>query len=278
MEMVEGANAHFLYYYTSEGKNESDSWGSIVKLSYNRAIHYTEGANRSVPEIAKMIKENLADHGKKWEFMEVHVVEPFEREKNPKGIPLKGIQQSHHMTCTEDGNLISRDLACIECITTQGLCNICKLIKPFHSTLGEMGEDAEIEKLCNNEEDYENETPIDDEDYTDHENDEDEEDIEEDESEPIGAGTVVWARIRSWYPAEVCCLEDIPLTFKKLIPDHPSDEVFIKRFPPFGDVRLVKLTYIQGLGENKLDKVRAMKSETILEAYNNALAKQFGDI
>ena len=73
-------------------------------------------------------------------------------------------------------------------------------------------------------------------------------------------------------------MEDIPLTFKKLIPDHPSDQVFVKRFPPFGDVRLVKLTYIQGLGENKLDKVRAMKSETILEAYNNALAKQFGDI
>ena len=50
-------------------------------------------------------------------------------------------------------------------------------------------------------------------------------------------------------------MEDIPLTFKKLIPDHPNDEVFVKRFPPFNDVRLVKLTHIQDLGEKNSIKL-----------------------
>ena len=88
----------------------------------------------------------------------------------------------------------------------------------------------------------------------------------------------MWARIRSWYPSQICYPEEIPDKFKKLIPDHPTDNIFAKRFEPFSNVRIVKAKYIDDLGENRIDKIRAAKSENINEAYFKALATIMGDI
>ena len=91
-------------------------------------------------------------------------------------------------------------------------------------------------------------------------------------------GTVVWARLRSWYPATICSPEEIPEKFRKLIPDHPQDDIFVKRFEPFNDIRLVKAKNIDQLGENRSDKFRAAKTENINTAYCLALATMRGDL
>ena len=277
MQMIEGAEVHFLYFETGEGKNESDTWGSIIKLAYNRAIQYnTETANRSVPEIANLIIGQLGDHSDKYDFMVIKVVEPFVRDENPHGIPVKGIQKMHHLSQTKDGNLIARDIACMECLKMEDLCELCKLIKPFHENITISEEEITNDDENNSEVEDRNEMEFDDDaDYTDHE------DMEEDDDEEYIAfapGTVVWARVRSWYPGKICSVEEIPNNYKQLIPDHATGYLYVKRFEPFSDIKLVKMSNIDELGENKIDKVRASKSIDIMAAYSQALAAVAGDI
>ena len=164
--------------------------------------------------------------------MEIQAVEPFEREKNPIGIPLKGIQKVHHMSC-KDGNLIARDIACMECLKKEGLCETCKQKEPFNQANAE--EEEEEQPVADHVETNVN----DDADYTDHEEniEEDEEDIQDEDSTAMNPGTIVWARIRSWYPGVVCSTDQIPKKMKTLLPTHPADHLFIKRFSPFSDVR-----------------------------------------
>ena len=110
------------------------------------------------------------------------------------------------------------------------------------------------------------------------EDDEDVSDKEDDEDESLAPGTVVWAHLRSWYPATVCSQEDIPDSMKKLLPDHPASDVFVRRFEPFGDIRVIKSKNIDSLGENRIDKSRSSKSDDINQAYTLALATLRGDI
>ena len=54
-------------------------------------------------------------------------------------------------------------------------------------------------------------------------------------------GTIMWARFHSWYPAKVYELDEVPTLYKNLIPDHPSDNVYVWRFEPFGDIKVAKV-------------------------------------
>ena len=281
MKMIEGAEVHFFYFETGEGKNESDSWGSIIKLAYSRAVSYnTDSANRKVSEIKNMIKEQLGDHSDKFDFMELFEVEPFERDQRPKGIPLKGIRKMHHISQTKDGNLIARDITCMDCVKQEDVCDVCKLIEPFHSSVTTSEEPNTSEDEDEIVEDLVETNIEDDADYTDHEENmnEDDDEIEDEVNPAFAPGTVVWARLRSWYPGKICSNEEIPNKFKQLIPDHPSDHMYVQRFEPFSDVRMIKISNLQELGENKVDKQRATKSEGINTAYHHALASLAGDI
>ena len=95
MGFCEECQVNFYFFEVGEGKNESDSLGSLIKLAYCRALHWNrDNAARTVHEIAELIRESLATSSEKLDFIEVKVVEPFEREKNPKGIEIKGIPSS----------------------------------------------------------------------------------------------------------------------------------------------------------------------------------------
>ena len=261
-----------------EGKNESDSLGSLVKLAYIRSLHkHRDRAARTVSEVAEMIRENLASSSEKLDFIEIWVVKTFERDNKPKGIPVRGIQKIHHFTKTTDGSIITREQSCLSCITLQNVCEECQTITPVYSpnkdpiVIEDVMEDIEDETEADLEED-EMDTSVCGEDDSDV--------IEDDET--TGAlqvpGTVVWARLRSWYPATICSSEEIPDKLRKLIPDHPEDEIFVKRFEPFNDVRLVKSRSIDQLGENRSDKARAAKTEEINTAYCLALATMRRDL
>ena len=264
---------HYSMCQVGEGKNESDSLGSLVKLAYCRALHqHRDMAARSVEEVAALIRENLAESTEKLDFIEIHVVDAFSRDKKPKGIPVKGIQQIHHFTKKTDGSIITRELSCLKCILQKSCCEQCQKISPVHEQTAVTDYDKELEDVEDDIEEDENDTSV-------CEEDEDKVvDEEEDEDDSLAPGTVVWARLRSWYPATICSPEDIPDSLKKLLPDHPATDVFVKRFEPFSDVRVIKAKNIDQLSENRCDKARAAKSEAINKAYSLALATMRGDI
>lgn len=259
-----------------EGKNESDSLGSIVKLAYCRALHRNrDRAARTVEEVAELIRENLAMSTEKLDFIEIKVVDEFSRDKKPTGIPMKGIQKVHHMTKKPDGSIITRELTCHQCITQQSCCKECQKIPPFHEETEDVEEEEaeeDLEDVEDDIEDEENDTSMCEED------DEENLDKEDDEDESLAPGTIVWARLRSWYPATICSQEDIPDSLKKLLPDHPASDIFVKRFEPFGDIRVIKAKNIDVLGENRIDKARSSKSDDINQAYTLALATLREDI
>ena len=86
---------------------------------------------------------------------------------------------------------------------------------------------------------------------------------EDGEDDNLAPGTVVWARLRSWYPAIICSPEEVPAMYKKFIPDYPTSDVFVRRFAPFNDVRIVKVKNIDSLAENQTDKANACMNEDI---------------
>ena len=70
---------------------------------------------------------------------------------------------------------------------------------------------------------------------------------EDGEDDNLAPGTVVWARLRSWYPAIICSPGEVPAMYQKFIPDYPTSDVFVRRFAPFKDVRIVKVKNIDSL-------------------------------
>ena len=98
------------------------------------------------------------------------------------------------------------------------------------------------------------------------------------EDNNLAPGTVVWAHLHSWYPAIICSPEEVPAMYKKFIPDYPTNDVFVQRFAPFNDVRIVKVKNIDSLAENQTDKAYACMSEDINTSYCIALATLGGNI
>ena len=192
---------------------------------------------------------------------------------------MKGIQKKHHFTKTVGGVIIARDLSCLDCIKMGGICEKCEKIENVFDPK-EASEQVMIEEdLAEVNDDDENmvEDDVDTSICGDQEED-DHIDSESEEDDSIAPGTVVWARLRSWYPAVICSSDEIPDKMKRLFLDHPSHNIFVKRFEPFNDFRIVKIKNLDQLGENRTDKSRAARSENINTAYCQALAKLRGDI
>ena len=127
----------YFYYFVKVGereKNKSDTLGSLVKLAYTRSLYQNRvRAARTVSDVAELIRENLASSTEKFDFIEIQVVEPLQRESKPKGIPVKGIQKIHHFTKKMDGSIISQDISCLNCINLQKSCEDCLEISPLYS-------------------------------------------------------------------------------------------------------------------------------------------------
>ena len=101
-------------------------------------------------------------------------------------------------------------------------------------------------------------------------------DEQEDEEEPLGPGSIIWVRRRSWYPGRVVDVHNLPQGTKKYLPEHPENELIVELFPPFCDVVIAKRGRIERLNESASDKEKASKSEDVNAAYNQALAVKNG--
>ena len=84
-------------------------------------------------------------------------------------------------------------------------------------------------------------------------------------------------RTRSWYPARVLGVMDLPQKVIDTLGHNPSGAVVVKRFI-FDDMKVIKPDRLQVLGENRVDKARAAVSPEIGAAYDLALATSNGDI
>ena len=272
------------YFETGEGKNDSDSLGSIAKLAYHRGVAKNRDISvRTASEVTKLIRENIATTSAKLEFIEIAEVTRFDRPDRigVAGIPVTGIQKLHHFTRTVEGKIIGRVLSCVDCLHQKTkLCEKCQLFKPVFDPSDEV-EAVEHEEEINLIEDNETETeteadPSNDCDIgaSEQENSESEDDL----LESFGPNSIVWARVRSWYPAEILTAAEIPASYTNLISNQPADSVFVRRFPPFNDVKLVPRKNLDDLGENRVDHKRSSKSKEILESFNFAVAKMRGDL
>ena len=84
-------------------------------------------------------------------------------------------------------------------------------------------------------------------------------------------------RLRSWHPAIVMGLLDLPVAAQQQLGRNPDSKVVVKRFG-MDDLRIVQPGRLEPLGENRVDKFRAAVSPEIGAAYDIALATQSGDI
>ena len=288
---------HWHNFETNEGKNMSDSIGSCDKHAYEKGVMMNpDKAFRTAEDVANLIRANQKEETAKFCFKEIFTVDRFEREKNPPQIVLNGIQKQHSFSLTEDGRILCRLLSCLDCIKTSSVCETCNSSSQLvYRPNPPMTLDEEPEEYDDPQEldvGDENEFVEDDEEVQEDEIDdvddrscygesdvEDEEglvDEQEDEDEPLGPGSIIWVRRRSWFPGRVVDVHNLPQGTKKYLPEHPENELIVELFPPFCDVVIAKRGRIERLNESASDKEKASKSEDVNAAYNQALAVKNG--
>ena len=73
---------HWLFFETGEGKNLSNLLGSLFKTAYMRGVATSSeesGTAQSIKEVISLARLNLVETSKKFDFLEMVEVEPFER-------------------------------------------------------------------------------------------------------------------------------------------------------------------------------------------------------
>ena len=259
----------FRNYQVGEGKNESDTLGSLAKLAFKRGVHQLrDEASRTVEAIADLIRSNIQESTKKYEFIRIVVVPEIERDPKPQALPHPGIQQRHLFLRNSDGSIFARDLSCTKCIELSRACDDCikssKVIyTPAHPLPEEEGEEeGDIEVDEEEENLYDEEVDI-----SFSGGEEYDEDVCDDDD------AICWVRIRSWYPAQICPEDEIPDAMRRFLPRDRGSEVVVRKFPPFDqEYCVVKISNIRELCENEFDNERSARSGGAMAAYHIALA------
>jgi len=257
-----------------------------------------EIAARDIHSVARLIRENIAHETEKYSFLEVIVVERFDRnKKNCLEIEFPGIQKSHHFTLTMDGRILSRHHSCEACIEQGGVCEVCnedaRLVYQPSVALDE--EPEERQAVIHEGEEGEFAEDLDDDEGLEDFNDDDScLDPEEDERAAeelggdhgdhgdggdgaLGPGDIVWVRRRKWIPGTVIDLHDVPHATRRFVPEYPPDQFIVQLFPPYNDVVVVPKDRIVELGENRQDRKFASADADVHEAYTQAVSALNGD-
>ena len=268
----------------------------MAKGAYQRGVVLNpDNVYRTPEEVASLIRENLCDSSKKYDFFEILVEQPFERKKKEEHscIEVKGIMKLHSFTRTKDGRILGRELSCSDCIECAGVCEPCKEnarvlyepqepelsleeASPFHENSDEDDGGSEIEDQDAAGDDdagsvLGGDTDLEGEDGVDGQEDQDLVDA-------IGPGAVVWCRRRQWYPAQVIDLHGVPQGIRKHLTEYPKDDYIVSLLPPFDEVCIVGRDRVRVLDENKVDKAYASRSNDVNRAYNYGLALKRGDV
>ena len=112
---------HWNFFEVGEGKNMSDMLGSLAKLAYIRAVATcsTEGATvHTIPELIQLIRPHLAETTKKFDFLELVELEPFDRpdKASDLGIVVTNLQKQHHFSRSTTSQLNVREISCKDCL------------------------------------------------------------------------------------------------------------------------------------------------------------------
>ena len=277
---------HWVFYEVGEGKNSSDLLGALFKLAYTRAVATsdpTTASAQSITEIIQLTRGKLAESSKKFDFIEMIEVQPFTRPRpeDEMGVVVKAIQKQHHFTRTPAGELVARKIPCTACIMAGlHLCVTCEAVGkvtvkavPRKMIIEKDGEldNPEVEVESAGEEDGGAS------DASDVEENEEETGLEDEEDEDLVPGSIVWARVQRYHPAQVLSPSEVSSSLTKLLSKAKVPSLFVKRFG-LNDIKLVPVNRVQTLGSNKVDRQRAGRTPEIREAYDMALAVLLSDI
>ena len=91
------------------------------------------------------------------------------------------------------------------------------------------------------------------------------------DSKEFGPGSIVWAWVKSWHPAQVIAPHELPESHASLAAKCPKTSVIIKWFV-INNYFLVLVSWLDHLGSNRVDRERASKSGEIQDAWDMAVS------
>ena len=252
----------FDYFEAHEGKNISDSIGSIVKCAFQRSIAKSDQGITEVREIVDIIKKEVKNVTPKFEFLVVEEFPPFEREENILNYPLVGILNIHTLKLHPDG-ILAQTLSCLDC-KAQSLCLKCSASDPTIS----VEDDDTPEEVPECIQDEDDDGPSD---MSDASTSSDTDSYLEEES--FKPGDVVWARHgRIWYPAKVLSPTEVPDHLKSSLLRHLTQNKVVVKWYGEDNYTTISVQHVNHLAENKLDVARAARSHSMQLLYQQALA------
>lgn len=247
----------FEYFEANEGKNISDSIGSIVKCAFQRGITKLNEGVTTAAEIVKVICSEVKETTAKFSFFVIEEFPTVDRTNVSPEYPLPGILTVHSLRLHKDG-LLARKLSCTAC-SPKGLCQTCK----------DEPASVSVDEPETAEDDIPPVQDSDDEGASDISSSSDDDSSEE----SISPGDIVWAKYgRVWYPAKIVSSCDVPIRLQRNLFRCKGDDSVVVLW--YGEDRFsrVKCVNIDVLAENKIDASRAAKNDTIHLAYQLALA------
>ena len=275
-------NIGFNFFEAHEGKNVSDTIGSIVKCAFIRGIQKNDEGLQNLSDMLSLIKSELKESTAKFEFFAVEEFGETERVLLRNELVIPNITKVHIILMTGD-DLVAQWWTCLEC-RVNVVCERCKktpIVSKFsivqekkrkpkkkknESHESEESEDSETESAV---EDGGEENFYDSEDngYTD-QSDSDEDGDSENDDENMGPGDVVWALYgRTWYPGRLCDMVDVPENSRKNL-KNPNGKFIVKWY---GEDQYNLVSKIEILAENRIDAQRASRSADMQQVYNLAL-------
>ena len=187
------------YFEAHEGKNLSDTLGSIVKCEMKRQMdHYPHGV-RCAAEVVSLLHQGVSESTKKFKFICIEEFPFIDRipSVNRDVFEIDAIISMHSIRTVDENALLAQNLTCTKC-TPSAMCNKCN--------------DMDIYVMENGTDD--NSDTDSDEDADDSETDaSDQESCEshDEYEEEFKDGDIVWGKYeRTWYPARVCAVADLP--------------------------------------------------------------------
>ena len=128
-------SAAYHYYESHEGKNISDTIGSMAKSALRRATIKTMSLPRDPEEVVNLIRQEIGLSSEKFEHIIVECFKPFEREdaKSRREIPIDGIRKICSLTTRVNNttptapDIKAKPLTCTSCEANKE-CDLCKLI------------------------------------------------------------------------------------------------------------------------------------------------------
>ena len=127
-----GAEVILMYFASNEGKSESDSSGSALKLRVEGMVLRDPSlVIQCARHMVEAVRKVTPDTSPKYQF---HVVEEFPafervRPEERNSVKLTGIRKIHEIGL-RSGNLVAKTLSCLECCRLQIECDSCSQTPP----------------------------------------------------------------------------------------------------------------------------------------------------